>query len=152
LATLKRPKNRKPANAASVIGMAGTFHVAAELSWRGLNVLPTVRNTRGFDLIVATQDGRRMSTIQVKASSKRYNFWLLGKIPTGAPKTAFYAFVRRGKNTQDLETFLVPAAHVIRDSSRSRDHSWDSWYLPEDGGIKYLDRWDLIPGASPKRL
>ncbi len=149
---VRRPKKHSPANPPSVVGMAGTFHVAAELSWRGLNVLPTVRNTRGFDLVVATQDGRRLSTIQVKASSKRYNFWLLGHIPKSVPKTAFYAFVRRSRNKQALETFIVPAEHVIRDCSRSRDHSWDSWYLPDDGGVKYLDRWDLIPGASHKRL
>jgi hypothetical protein len=53
-------------------GNAGIFHVAWELSRRGWNVMPTVRNARGADLYAAPADDKNsVIAIQSKALSKR---------------------------------------------------------------------------------
>jgi hypothetical protein len=52
----------------SLIGAAGVFHVAAELSLRNMIALPTIRNTAGYDLIATSLDGTSHANIQVKTS------------------------------------------------------------------------------------
>jgi hypothetical protein len=52
-------------------GNAGVFHVAWELTRRGWNVMPTIRNARGADLYAASIDGENaVIAIQSKALSK----------------------------------------------------------------------------------
>ena len=55
-----------------IIGNIGLFHVCRELSRRGLNVAPTLPNTRTIDVVVGSADFSRHATIQVKASSAGY--------------------------------------------------------------------------------
>jgi len=43
--------NRKPARSTSLTGSAGVHFVCAELSMHGLITLPTVRNTKGMDVV-----------------------------------------------------------------------------------------------------
>ena len=53
-------------------GNAGLFHIAWELTRRGWNVMPTVRNARGADLYAApVDDEEAVIPIQSKALSKR---------------------------------------------------------------------------------
>ena len=53
-------------------GNAGLFHIAWELSRRGWNVMPTVRNARGADLYAAPVDDEdAVIPIQSKALSQR---------------------------------------------------------------------------------
>jgi len=53
-------------------GNAGLFHIAWELTRRGWNVMPTVRNSRGADLYAAPVDDEdSVIPIQSKALSKR---------------------------------------------------------------------------------
>ena len=53
-------------------GNAGLFHIAWELTRRGWNVMPTVRNARGADLYASPVDAEDMViSIQSKALSKR---------------------------------------------------------------------------------
>jgi len=70
----------------ALIGTAGIHFVVPELSRRGMIVLPTVRNTAAYDVIVVSDNGKRHANIQVKTSSKRCTFWPMlpsGKIRTG---------------------------------------------------------------------
>lgn len=53
-------------------GNAGLFHIAWELSRRGWNVMPTVRNARGADLYASPNDNEdAVISVQSKALSKR---------------------------------------------------------------------------------
>ena len=54
----------------ALVGAAGVHWVVSELSRRGLIALPTVRNTAGFDIVVATPDGSSTATLEVKTSLK----------------------------------------------------------------------------------
>jgi hypothetical protein len=55
----------------SMTGNAGLNYAAWQLSRRGWHVLPTIRNVRGSDLIVADADETVFFGIQSKALSKR---------------------------------------------------------------------------------
>ena len=62
----------KPAEArlpTQIIGNIGLFHVCRELSCKGLNVVPTSRNTRAVDVIVGPADFSCHATLQVKTST-----------------------------------------------------------------------------------
>ena len=62
-----------------LIGMAGVYFVASELSRRGFIALPTVRNTVGIDLVVASTDGSFQANLQVKTSFQRVSSpWPVG--------------------------------------------------------------------------
>jgi hypothetical protein len=51
-------------------GNVGLYYVAYLLAKLGWNVMPTSRNSRGPDLIVYSQDGKKIYKIQVKSLSK----------------------------------------------------------------------------------
>ena len=65
----------------ALIGAAGVFYVAAELSLRGMIALPTIRNTAGYDIIVTNRDGSKHANIQVKTSGQQ-------------PKPTFFTHLR----------------------------------------------------------
>lgn len=146
---MKRRKMNKPVIPTAIVGVVGVHYVAAELSRRGVIALPTVRNTRGFDLVAVTQDGRKFATIQVKTSLKRIRFWPTGKVPKGQAKNAFYAFVRPAEDKNRLEAYIVPAATVAKTYWQDPNNQWDSWDLAKcPSSDSYKDAWHLIPGVD----
>lgn len=64
--TKKPDPNKLPAQ---IVGNIGQFYVCYELSRRGLNAVPTSRNTKAVDVIVGTADFSKHKTIQVKTTS-----------------------------------------------------------------------------------
>jgi hypothetical protein len=65
----------------ALVGIAGVHYVAAELSRRGLIALPTIRNTAGYDIIVATHANRASLIIGgVQENTRNYD-------DCGAPAT-----------------------------------------------------------------
>lgn len=123
-----------------LVGNAGVYWVAMELSHRGLVALPTVRNCPGADLLVLDPGTHALATLQVKCSGKRPSFW-----PASAPPLAWrrpnhaYVFVRRSANKLGYEGFLVGSAEVAADvaanladlASRGRQ-PFDEFRLPKD--------------------
>jgi hypothetical protein len=69
--------------ASGLIGIAGVHYLAAELSRRGLVALPTIRNTAGYDIIVARADGTKHANIQVKTSQRKASFWMMLRPTSG---------------------------------------------------------------------
>ncbi|MFW6130858.1 MAG: hypothetical protein ACOC56_06690 [Atribacterota bacterium] len=110
----KRPKKRKPKISPSITGMAGVFFVSYQLSKKGMLVLPTNRNTKGFDIIAMDKDGQRLKLIQVKTQKKRSRYWPCGSpVPDFMGKDAFYIFTRpEEKGKEHYESFIVPANDV----------------------------------------
>jgi hypothetical protein len=51
-----------------LVGVAGEYFVAAELSRRGYIASISLRNTCGLDILATNQDASRSITIQVKTS------------------------------------------------------------------------------------
>ena len=92
----------------ALVGIAGVHYVAAELSRRGLIALPTIRNTAGYDIIVATPDGKKHANIQVKTSLKEVKFWLM---PTAdkvcTKRNDYYVLVRWVERGKRFEGFML---------------------------------------------
>jgi len=123
-------KKPTPSPSTALIGAAGTFYVASELSRRGMIVFPTTRNTAAYDLLVVTPDGRRHANIQVKTSFMRVSGFpmpLPEKIRTG--RHDFYVFVRWDANDSRFQGFMlsgrqvqaVVEGHVRQQKARIRD-------------------------------
>jgi hypothetical protein len=139
----------------SLIGNAGVYHVACQLSLRGLIVLPTVRNAPGIDLVAVHPDGSRNANIQVKSSQDRVRFWPLGsKYVNFKGPNNYYAFVRYVKKERAFEVFFVHADQVIEDAARDTKEGrqrgckdWaPCWTLPknQESVRQILNNWSLL--------
>lgn len=92
----------------ALIGIAGVHFVAYHFSRRGLLALPTTRNSQGYDIIVTTPSGLRHANIQVKASQKRVNFWLMpnsSNIRSGS--SDYYVLLRWVSALGSFEGFML---------------------------------------------
>ena len=117
-----------------LIGQAGVYHVASELSLRGMVATVTTRNTAGADILVADKAGTHFAFLQVKTSKSKVTFWPLGDNPsTWIGEHCHYVFVRRVKGT--WEVFLERAA-VVAQESEANDRAalkrgnkpWSPWW------------------------
>jgi len=99
-------KSKKISN--DLAGAAGVHYACFELSRRGLVVLPTIRNTPGYDILAISPDGRRHWNLQVKTGQRRPSFWLMPtwkKIRHGEHDC--YVLVRGLLDEDPPECFLV---------------------------------------------
>ncbi len=137
-------KRRKSA----LTGSAGTHFVVSELCRRGFTALPTIRNSRGPDVLVMNEDGLEFRVLQVKTTSRRDNFWLVGpRESIKASPRFFYIFVRPKSNSPEdpYEAFIVPSERVAREA-RDYGGSADDWKLPsEDREVDILrGNWNSL--------
>ena len=117
-----------------LIGQAGVYHVAAELSLRGMVATVTTRNTAGADILVADPDGKRFAFLQVKTSKSKVTFWPVGDTcRTWTGEHCYYVFVRRVKDA--WEVFLEKAAVVAQESEandqaaiKRGNKKWAPWW------------------------
>jgi hypothetical protein len=121
----------------SLIGSAGVHYVCAELNMNGMIALPTVRNTKGMDVIVLTEDGDFLANVQVKTSSKKVSFWPISKnYKDWNGNNNYYVFVRY--YDEKFEAFfessdnVISQVHVKREQAKKRGaKEWaPCWYLP----------------------
>ncbi len=109
---------KKTRASGSLSGVAGVHFVVGELSRLGLIALPTVKNTKGIDIIASTQDLTKTIYVQVKANKIKYNFWILGKALNN--RDLFYVFVNLLSNQPNArpEYYIVPSKDVYHDYER----------------------------------
>jgi hypothetical protein len=107
-------------------GVAGHYFVAAELSRRGLIATTTVRNTRGVDVLVASADGTKSLSIQVKTNQTSRRKWMLSKTDeTNRGKGFFYVFVRLN-GAQGTPMYHVVKSAVVAKAIADSDRKWHS--------------------------
>jgi len=97
----------------SLTGSAGVHFVVAELSRMGYIALPTVRNTKGIDVIITNPDFSKTIVIQVKTCQKprKRPHWLLNeKADKIKSRNFFYVLVDIMKNNPDY--YIVPSKIV----------------------------------------
>ena len=125
----------------TLIGIAGVHFVVSELSLRGLIALPTIRNTAGVDVLVASTDGLWHANLQVKTSQRKVTFWPAGaRYERWLGESNFYVFVRFLPAESRFEAFLETANQVSEqvqtDLERFRARGlkeWaPCWSLPKD--------------------
>jgi hypothetical protein len=137
MAKAKQPK--VPATR-HLIGMRGVYLVAAELSARGFIVSPTARNAFGADLLVTNQSCSKSFSVQVKASGKRPNFWLLSKKAKQLNcDVHVYVLVGQKGDGTGAEYFVVPS-RVVVDEMKEKHYKSGVWYSFErEKAVKYQD-------------
>lgn len=105
----------------SLVGACGVFHVSAELSFRGWVTMPTIRNTKGID-IMATKDGKAVN-IQVKTNSYGKSHYPLGKENEElVSEDLFYVFVTLKSEIERPDFFIVPSKLVADYIRKTHDH------------------------------
>ena len=98
-----------------LIGVAGVHFVAFRLSFRGLIVLPTIRNTAGIDLLVNDPVTGGHASLQVKTSMKRVKIWSTSSSDKCLRRPhSFYVFLRCDRGEDTFEAFLESAECVAQ--------------------------------------
>ena len=140
-----------------LIGSAGEYFVAGELSRHGIVAALTMAGTDAFDILAVNNAGMQFA-IQVKTTKDKKATWLLGK-KDEHPRSAhfYYVFVRL--NGEELpDCYIVPASEVAK-SIAARHEAW--LRTPGRGGAPHKDtairefqlaehdpsyfrRWDLL--------
>lgn len=138
-------------------GVAGEYFVAAELSRRGYVASITLRNTKGIDILVSTEDGSITRAIQVKSSTGDNKSWILSqKAENEHNDNLFYIFVNLKSSKDRPDYYIVPSKTVatyVKEShanwlgspSKSGKARKDSSMRKfDDLEEKFLEKWDLL--------
>ena len=141
-----------------LVGVAGEYFAAAELSRRGYIASITLRNTKGIDIIATNEEGTKSINIQVKSTSKSSRGgWILNqKAEQMSEKNLFYIFVKIPKDNEIPLFHIVPSRNLARavksghkkwletPGKKGQKHNDSSMRYWRDEDNKYLDRWDLL--------
>ncbi|MBO0347891.1 hypothetical protein J0895_01955 [Phormidium pseudopriestleyi FRX01] len=141
----------------TLVGVAGEYLVAGELSLRGFIASLTLRNSRGIDIIASNSDGTKSISIQVKTNSKGDNKWILSQeSETFQSDNHFYIFVAL-KNLGERGNFFIVPSLVVAEYIATNHSEWlkgtKSDGTPrKDSAIRnfrdlenqYLEAWHLI--------
>jgi hypothetical protein len=138
----------------TLVGVAGEYYAAAELTRRGVNASITLRNTESYDIIASNPKNGKMFNIQVKTTTNKNNSWILNeKSEKNAAKNFYYILVKLNNDNKRPDFFIVPSKKVAE--YIYNDHrEWMSG-LKRDGTPrkistirqfrdfenKYLERW-----------
>lgn len=107
-----------------LVGVAGEYLVAAELSRRGYIASLTLKNTRGVDILAASADASHAVSIQVKTSTGKRNSWILNsKAETLKTDKFFYVLVKLAGLDDPAEFFIVPS-EIVADYCRTGHATW----------------------------
>jgi hypothetical protein len=101
----------------SLVGSCGVFYVSAELSRRDWTAMPTIRNTRGIDIIASKGDC--LVNIQVKTNSSKEPTWFMSESNEKSSYDLYYVFVTlKGQNDRP-DFYIVPSKTVAEYISRT---------------------------------
>jgi len=126
-------------------GMAGVYHVAAQLAEREFSVGITVGNTPHVDLLVGTPDVKRTFSVQVKTNRKggTQSFWLLSaKAKDTASKDFYYIFVNLRGHATRPDFYVVSSQVVAKDLVVGSGKS-TGWFCFPRNEI-YREKWETL--------
>lgn len=103
-----------------LIGSAGEYFVAGELSRRGIVAALTMAGTDAFDILAVNGAGRQF-TIQVKTTKDKGSTWLLSK-KDEETRASHYFFVR--PNGEELPEFYIVPADIVSEAIREGHQQW----------------------------
>ena len=96
-----------------LIGVAGEYCVAGELSRQGYIASITLRNTRGIDILVSNADATHQVAIQVKTKQGSRPQWVLNKKAENFyADNLFYVFVNLKNPKERPDFYIVPSRRV----------------------------------------
>lgn len=148
---------RKHELTTGLVGVAGEYLVAAELSRRGYIASLTLKNTRGIDILAASADASRAVSIQVKTSTGNRNSWILNsKAETLKTDNFFYVLVKLAGVDDPAEFFVVPseivanycctghAAWLASPGAKGQKRNDSNMRKFDDYEGVYRNRWELL--------
>ena len=113
-------KNKIPLDK-SLVGATGVFYVAAELSRRGWIAMPTIRNTKGVDVIISKE--KRALNIQVKTNSYGQVKFPMSKENETPTNDLYYIFVVL-KSTEERPDFYISESNFIAEYLEKTHRLW----------------------------
>lgn len=128
-----------------ITGNAGLNYAAWQLSRRGWNVMPTIRNARGSDLIVTNADETVFFGVQSKALSKR------NAVPLGLTLNHLRSdwwVITINVNTERPTCYVMTLAEVKQRAVQ--DKNGGAWWLNPPGYDQddYREAWHRIGSGS----
>jgi hypothetical protein len=140
-----------------LVGVAGEYLVAGELSLRGYIASITLRNSRGIDIIASNSEGTKSISVQVKTNSSGTKKWMLNKkAEEYFSSNHYYVFVALGGLEEKPSFHIVPSKHVAdrlkkthaewikgtkKDGTERKDTPMRNF---RDYENKYLEAWHRI--------
>lgn len=155
-------------SARGLIGAAGEYYVAAELSRRDWLATVTIKNAPGTDVLAQRLDRRRIVAIQTKTASRGSNFRLVQKDEAqGERDNEWYVLVGLRSEVERPSFFILPR-HVLGALTYLQHRDWllniNLVHRPARPGHQrrdseqrniragwieqYRDRWDLLEEPS----
>ncbi|MFH1009504.1 MAG: hypothetical protein V1800_18660 [Candidatus Latescibacterota bacterium] len=140
-----------------LVGVAGEYFVAGELSRRGYIASITLRNSRGVDILASNQEATEQVGIQVKTNRHDKPEWIVNeKAETYYAENLFYVFVNLKGDRLRPDYYIVPSKDVA-EHVRSKHEEWlaapgKKGQRHKDSPIRkfrdpegfYLEKWDLL--------
>ncbi len=120
-----------------IIGVAGEYYVAAELSRRGLLAAITLRNSDGVDILVGNSEGEQLFSVQVKTTQGKKKWPLSKKVEAEKSEKKIYAFVSIPARSSDPPLYYFVRASVLAKSISEGHARWLK--EPGKGGQKRND-------------
>lgn len=140
-----------------LVGVAGEYFVAGELSRRGYIASITLRNSKGVDILASNQEATKQVGIQVKTNHHDKPEWMLNeKAESYHAENLFYVFVNLKGDRFRPDCYVVPSK-VVAEYVASKHKEWlaargRKGQLHKDSAIRkfrdpeghYLDKWALL--------
>ena len=141
----------------NLVGVAGEYFAAGELSRRGYIASITLRNSKGVDILASNQDASKQVAVQVKTNHHDKAEWLLNeKAENKNADNLFYIFVNLKGDRLRPNFYIVPSK-IVAEYIYSKHREWlatpgkkgqrhkDSpLRMFRDPEAQYLDKWDLL--------
>lgn len=141
----------------TLVGVAGEYLVAGELSLRGYIASITLRNSRGIDIIASNSDGSKSVTIQVKTNSDGGRIWLLNQKSENFYSDNHYYILVALKALGERPKYYIVPSKIIAEYVSTSHSEWMSGKKKDgsarkDGSLRkfkdlddqYLEAWHLI--------
>jgi len=151
------------AQSTQLTGVAGVHFVAARLSHCGYHAVPTTRNVRGPDLLVASIDGSKAVSVQVKSTAwamrtrgrgknrKPHHYeWDIGwSSARENHRDLFFALVDLKEFKEMPDVFVVPSSVIYSYLEGGDPGSWRrARYHPEISELDpYKNAWSVLEKA-----
>lgn len=142
----------------TLVGVAGEYLVAGELTRRGYIASISLRNSRGIDIIASNNDGTKSISIQVKTNSSGVKKWMLGKKSEDFySDNHFYIFVILNQPHERPNFYIVPStlvAKTIRNGHakwlkgtklNGKPHVDTPIRQFRDKNDIHLEKWEILP-------
>lgn len=140
-----------------LVGVAGEYLVAGELTLRGYLASITLRNSKGIDIIASNSDATKSISIQVKTNSDGGNSWILNKKSEKYYSDSYFYIFVAIKEVGTRPSFFIVPSKVVAEFITNTHSQWlqgekrngterkdtDMRKFSDKGNI-YLEKWNKL--------